>query len=64
MLNKFKVTIIEQSTGLVVSETLESNVFPYVGFPQHSLRSGEYGMPVKIELVLDAPEYKLGLMNY
>jgi hypothetical protein len=52
---KFKVTIVDQNTGTVASEIIESPVFPYVGFPQHVIGSS-YGIPVKIELVLEASE--------
>jgi hypothetical protein len=55
-MSKLKFTIIDQNTGLVASEIVESNVFPYVGFPQHGIGSGAYGTPLKVELILDASE--------
>ena len=53
-MSKFKVTILDQNTGEAVSEVIESNVFPYVGYPQHSMGCGAYGIPLKVELVIDA----------
>lgn len=55
-MSKFKITIIDQNTGIIASEILESPVFPFVSFPQYSISTGQYGIPVKIELILDADE--------
>ena len=54
---KFKVTILDNVTGDAVAEIVEGYTFPTVNYPQHMLpSSGRYGIPVKIELILEADE--------
>lgn len=50
---KFKITILD-AMGECRSEIVEEETFPYVSFPQHSLHCGNYGILVKIELLLES----------
>ena len=55
-MSKFKITIIDQNIGSVVSEIIESDLFPAISSPQHFMQNGAYGIPVKVELLMEASE--------
>jgi len=53
-MNKFKITLIEKHSGLLISEIIESTTFPDIDFPLHAMKQGSYGTPIKVELILNA----------
>lgn len=55
-MSKYKITVIENNTGMIVSEISEFPSFPMISEFGHSLMCGVYGIPVKVELMMDALE--------
>lgn len=51
---KFKITIIDMHHGEPISEIVEESMWPMISFPQHNLRCGSFGVPIKVEAILEA----------
>lgn len=54
---KYKITILDNMSGEAAAEIVESYEFPQVNCPQHTFRNGQYGTPLKVELVVDVPAW-------
>ena len=53
---KYKITVIDSATGEIKSEIIENTCFPTLSFPIYYGISGIAGIPVKVELVLEATQ--------
>ena len=51
---KFKITIIDTNSGTPAAEIIESYTWPVVNTPQHILSNGRCGIPIKVELIVEA----------
>jgi len=53
-MHKYKITVIDQYTGVAIAEIIESPTFPTPQDPLHYLKDGRGGIPIRVERVIEA----------